>query len=374
MTSPGPQPVFRAPQPPRRLAVSAKSFWTIGPDSGALSFSSCCFLFSEVEQTGDSVIRDSGFEDARPTGPDARQCALPPRPRLPERRRPRASLLGARLTSGSCSGSSRHRTRPGSASPRFPPKTDSIHPHHPEGVVYGSFFCLNSGTVAVSKVPSRRWWCIESLFPCPRLAPHCTRVAKRRGLRLDSLNSYDVVLPALQPSFPRRRPKAFLEEQGRDILRESEAGARRASRFEVEIGKGSGIRDPRSEILRVAIVRTDRSTCPLPWPRWVCGWARFSVKSLPVRTLQGLSFSFRFWVINFTPSEKDLDKVPSQELTGLTRETGRSVPLRPVPEANWRISRGSASSVFFSILAWISPQRKEFSGSQTRYSQSRGLS
>ena len=42
-------------------------------------------------------------------------------------------------------------------------KTDSIH-HHPERLVYRSF-CLNSGTVAVSKVTSRRWWCIESLFP-----------------------------------------------------------------------------------------------------------------------------------------------------------------------------------------------------------------
>ena len=42
-------------------------------------------------------------------------------------------------------------------------KTDSIH-HHPEGMVYRSF-CLNSGTVAISKITSRRWWCIESLFP-----------------------------------------------------------------------------------------------------------------------------------------------------------------------------------------------------------------
>ena len=41
-------------------------------------------------------------------------------------------------------------------------KTDSIHHHHPEGVVYRSF-CFNSSTVAVSKVTSRRWWCIESL-------------------------------------------------------------------------------------------------------------------------------------------------------------------------------------------------------------------
>ena len=42
-------------------------------------------------------------------------------------------------------------------------KTDSIH-HHPKGVVYRSF-CFNSGTVAVSKVTSRRWWCIESPLP-----------------------------------------------------------------------------------------------------------------------------------------------------------------------------------------------------------------
>ena len=43
-------------------------------------------------------------------------------------------------------------------------KTDSIQHHHPEGVVYRSF-CLNSGTVAVSEAISRRWWCIESVFP-----------------------------------------------------------------------------------------------------------------------------------------------------------------------------------------------------------------
>ena len=50
-------------------------------------------------------------------------------------------------------------------------KTDSIrhhhhhhHHHHPEEVVCRNF-CLNSGTVAVSKVPSRRWWCIECLLP-----------------------------------------------------------------------------------------------------------------------------------------------------------------------------------------------------------------
>ena len=45
-------------------------------------------------------------------------------------------------------------------------KTDSIHHHHhhPEVVMYRSFG-LNSNTFAVSKVTSRRWWCIESLFP-----------------------------------------------------------------------------------------------------------------------------------------------------------------------------------------------------------------
>ena len=36
------------------------------------------------------------------------------------------------------------------------------------GVVYRGF-CLNSGIVAVSNVTSRRWWCIESLFPGPEL-------------------------------------------------------------------------------------------------------------------------------------------------------------------------------------------------------------
>ena len=42
-------------------------------------------------------------------------------------------------------------------------KTDSINHHHPEGVVYRSL-CLNYSTLAVRKVTSRRWWCIESLF------------------------------------------------------------------------------------------------------------------------------------------------------------------------------------------------------------------
>ena len=39
-------------------------------------------------------------------------------------------------------------------------KTVSIHHHHPEGVVYRSC-CFNSVSVAVSKVPSRRWCCID---------------------------------------------------------------------------------------------------------------------------------------------------------------------------------------------------------------------
>ena len=38
------------------------------------------------------------------------------------------------------------------------------HHHHSEGVVYRSF-CLNSSTLAVSETASRRWWCIEPLFP-----------------------------------------------------------------------------------------------------------------------------------------------------------------------------------------------------------------
>ena len=36
------------------------------------------------------------------------------------------------------------------------------HHHHPEGVVYRSL-CLNSSTVAVSEMVSRRWWCVENL-------------------------------------------------------------------------------------------------------------------------------------------------------------------------------------------------------------------
>ena len=44
-------------------------------------------------------------------------------------------------------------------------KTGSIHHHrHPEGVVYRSC-CINSSTFAASKVTSRRWWCIEYVFP-----------------------------------------------------------------------------------------------------------------------------------------------------------------------------------------------------------------
>ena len=51
-------------------------------------------------------------------------------------------------------------------------KTDSIQHHHPEEVVYRSS-CLNSGGVAVSEVTSRRWWCIESLFPRKHLWSTC---------------------------------------------------------------------------------------------------------------------------------------------------------------------------------------------------------
>ena len=43
-------------------------------------------------------------------------------------------------------------------------KTDSIHHHHPEGVVYRSC-CFDSSTFAVSEIASRRQWCIESIFP-----------------------------------------------------------------------------------------------------------------------------------------------------------------------------------------------------------------
>ena len=44
-------------------------------------------------------------------------------------------------------------------------KSDFIHHnHHPEGVVYRNFG-LNSSTFAISEIASKRWWCIESLFP-----------------------------------------------------------------------------------------------------------------------------------------------------------------------------------------------------------------
>ena len=42
-------------------------------------------------------------------------------------------------------------------------KSDSTHHQHSEGVVYRGF-CLNSSTVAVSKMASRRWWCIEYIY------------------------------------------------------------------------------------------------------------------------------------------------------------------------------------------------------------------
>ena len=56
-------------------------------------------------------------------------------------------------------------------------KTDSMHHHHPEGVAYRSF-CLHSGTVAVSETASRRWWCIESLFPGLQLRAHLAATQK----------------------------------------------------------------------------------------------------------------------------------------------------------------------------------------------------
>ena len=38
------------------------------------------------------------------------------------------------------------------------------HHHHREGAVYTSF-CLGSSSFAATEIASRRWWCIESLFP-----------------------------------------------------------------------------------------------------------------------------------------------------------------------------------------------------------------
>ena len=44
-------------------------------------------------------------------------------------------------------------------------KSDFVHHHHhPEGLVYRGF-CFNSSTSAVSKVTSRMWRSVESLFP-----------------------------------------------------------------------------------------------------------------------------------------------------------------------------------------------------------------
>ena len=59
-------------------------------------------------------------------------------------------------------------------------KTDSLHHHHhhhhhSDGVVY-RIVCLNSSTVAVSEIVSRRWWCTEFVFPSryTRATHRCT--------------------------------------------------------------------------------------------------------------------------------------------------------------------------------------------------------
>ena len=50
-------------------------------------------------------------------------------------------------------------------------------------------FCLNSGTVAVSKGTSRRWWCIESLFPACRAAQGGSALSRRPLLQTGSATS-----------------------------------------------------------------------------------------------------------------------------------------------------------------------------------------
>ena len=68
-------------------------------------------------------------------------------------------------------------------------KTDSIqHHHHPEGVVYRNF-CFNSGTIAVSKITSRRWWCVESLFPIQHAQPSGQLSRHRTHLMIQALQA-----------------------------------------------------------------------------------------------------------------------------------------------------------------------------------------
>ena len=63
-------------------------------------------------------------------------------------------------------------------------------PPPPHGLVYRSF-CLNSSTLAVSKVTSRRWWCIESLFPTRQCVKRCTgaQVRERERMHLRAVKS-----------------------------------------------------------------------------------------------------------------------------------------------------------------------------------------
>ena len=82
----------------------------------------------------------------------------------PERARGHRRRSARRAAAGAAAPGARVRAAAGPRARGQVRMTDSIHHHHPEGVVYRSF-CLNSGTVAVSKVTSRRWWCIESIFP-----------------------------------------------------------------------------------------------------------------------------------------------------------------------------------------------------------------
>ena len=86
-------------------------------------------------------------------------------------------------------------------------KSDSIHHHHTEGVVYRGF-CLNSGTVAVSKVSSRRWWCMESVFPTqappaaevPTSTPSASSSSSSSRARCRSRRSPRCSSPASRPA------------------------------------------------------------------------------------------------------------------------------------------------------------------------------
>ena len=100
-------------------------------------------------------------------------------------------------------------------------KPDSIH-HYAEGVFSSQFShtttttttqnlidCLNSRTFAVSEIASRRWWCIESLFPGNSVVCDSSITTRFNHIRVfisSSWGPYEVAKAAAQlvPEVPRR--------------------------------------------------------------------------------------------------------------------------------------------------------------------------